>query len=180
MGELFNGTWRIDTGRSTVWDDETRQHVPDLVGEEIITLHTANGVQDYEVLYGDRPRIRMGYTSRFDDETWVPYLVRGIDFVDDESAVDDFKSRINAARGERERHFVVGQPYGLVRTIYVDEHTHYRVSKDPDTGRAQSMMLRSLSADGGSYVSTVLDTNGVCFRVRTFVRVPEGEGRVQS
>ena len=174
MAELFNGAWKIDPARSTVWDDQTKNHVPDLVGEEIITLRTVDGVQDYEVLYGDRPRITMGYTSTLDAPDWSPYLVRNVELEEEGATVEDFKRRINAAAGDRERHFVVGEPYGLVRTIYVDERTHYRVSKDPRTGSAQNMMLRRLSADGGTYVATVLDTQGICFRVRTFVRLSEG------
>ncbi|QIZ38020.1 hypothetical protein [Saccharopolyspora sp. ASAGF58] len=173
MSELFNGRWRIDAARSLVWDDATKEHVPDLVGDEIITLRVDRGVQDYEVLYGDSPVIRMGYTSRYDDPTWVPYLVRSIENTaerTDEEAVAEFKARIHAAQGERERHFVVGKPYGLVRTVYVDERSHYRVSKDPNTNRAQSVMLRRMAEDGDLYVSTVMDLDGVPFRIRTFVR----------
>jgi hypothetical protein len=173
MSELFNGTWRIDVERSKVWDDASQRYVPDEVGDELITLHVADGVQDYQVLYGDVPRITMGYTSRYDDAAWVPYLVRSIEVpepVDTEQSIEEFKRRINAADGHRERQFEVGRPYGLVRTIYVDERTHYRVSKDPVTDFAQSIMLRRLSADGLSYVATVVDLDGIPFRVRTFVR----------
>jgi hypothetical protein len=170
MSELFNGRWRIDTDRSAVWDDAAGKHVPDLVGDEVITLRIEDGVQDYEVLYGDYPRIRMGYTSRYDDTEWVPYLVREIGAGATDDDVAAFKARINADQGERERHFVVGKPYGLVRTVYVDELTHYRVSKDADSGAAQSIMMRRLSPDGQSYLSTVLDVHGIPFRIRWFVR----------
>jgi len=131
-------------------------------------------VQDYEVLYGDQPTIRMGYTSEYDAPEWVPYLVRGISGVNTgdslEDSVSGFKERIKAASGNREREFVLGKPYGLVRLIYVDEQTHYRVSKNPADGKAQSIMLRRLAADGQSYLATVLDTEGIVYRIRRFVR----------
>lgn len=173
MSTLFNGTWLIDVDRSTVWDDAKRRHVPDLVGDEVITLNVADGVQDYEVLYGSRPTVRMGYTSRYDDPTWVPYAVREVSGVPEDerdAAVAAFKTRIHAAQGDRERHFEVGRLYGLVRTVYVDERTHYRVSKSPEDGSAQSVMLRRMAEDGASYLATVLDVNGIVFRVRRFVR----------
>lgn len=61
---VFNGKWRIDIGRSKKWDSGAGIYVPDDVGEEIITMRIEGGVQDYEVLYGNDPVIRMGYTSR--------------------------------------------------------------------------------------------------------------------
>src|SRR5215212_4918013 len=75
---LFNGTWKIDISRSKKWDASRGAYVPDTVGEEIITLGIADGVQNYEVLYGDDPVIRMGYTSRYDAPEWVPYAVRSL------------------------------------------------------------------------------------------------------
>jgi hypothetical protein len=169
---LFNGTWKIELAECTVWDDAAKRHVPDEVGQEIITLRTAGGVQDYEVLYGDSPRIRMGYTARFDDPQWVPYAVREIISGSSETGSDiaAFKRRIKASEGERERNFEVGKPYGIVRLVYVDERTHYRVSKSPVDGAAQSIMLRRMAADGASYLATVLDIHGIVFRVRKFVR----------
>jgi len=173
MEKTFSGTWRIDASRSVVWDDATHAYVPDEVGEEIITLRIEDGVQDYEVLYGDRPTVRMGYTSRYDDPEWVPYLVREITGTgrgDTAEAVAEFKHRLRADRGQRERRFEIGKAYGLVRTVYVDERTHYRISKSADDGTAQSVMLRRLASDGGSYLATVLDTSGIVFRTRWFVR----------
>jgi hypothetical protein len=173
QNELFNGVWRIDPDRSKVWDDASSTYKPDLVGDEVITLKIHDGVQDYEVLYGENPVIVMGYTSRYDDSAWVPYLVRDLRYPGDRlpGSVEDFRDLINAADGSRKRRFEIGQPYGMIRTIYVDEHTHYRVSKSPDDGLAQSMMLRRMADHGQSYVATVLDVSGIVFRVRTFVRV---------
>lgn len=176
MSELFSGVWAIDVEASKVWDDATGSYVADAVGDEVITLTVADGVQDYEVLYGDRPAIRMGYTSRYDDPTWVEYLVRGIDYgtadpVQQQAEVEAFKTKIKAVDGERERRFEIGRAYGLVRTVYVDDRTHYRVSKSPEDGSAQSIMLRRMAEDGNSYLASVLTVDGVIYRVRRFVRV---------
>lgn len=172
MGEIFDGTWTLDIGASAVWDDETRKHVHDDVGQEIITIRTDGAVQDYEVIYGDRPCIRMGYTARFDDPAWSQYEVREItgSGADTEAQLADFKRRIKASEGERERHFVKGQSYGVVRLVYVDDLTHYRVSKSPQDGKAQSMMLRRMAPDGQSYVATVIDLHGIPYRIRKFLR----------
>ena len=170
---VFNGTWKIDIGRSKKWESSVGAYVPDEVGEEIITLKIADGVQEYEVLYGSDPVIRMGYTSRYDDAEWVPYAVREI--ISDPGrnqaeTVEEFRRRIGANEGPNARNFQVGKPYALVRTVYVDERTHYRIGKAED-GAPQNVMLRRLAEDGQSYVATVLDVDGVVHRVRTFVRV---------
>ena len=170
---VFNGAWKIDTARSKKWDSASGAYVPDEVGEEIITLRIADGIQDYEVLYGSDPVIRMGYTSRYDDSAWVPYAVREIITRSGQSqadAVAEFRRRIGANEGSNTRNFQVGKPYGLVRTVYVDERTHYRIGKAED-GAPQNVMLRRMAEDGQSYVATVLDVDGVVHRVRTFVRV---------
>lgn len=171
----FNGTWRIDLTRSLVWDHATSTYVPDEVGDEVIRLRIDGDVQDYEVLYGDDPVVRMGYTCRHDDPTWVPYEVREIAGSDPdlERAVAGLKRRIKAERGASERNFEVGRAYGLVRVVSVDDRTHYRLSKSPDDGSAQSVLMRRLSADGDSYLASVLDTDGVVFRTRWFVRTAE-------
>jgi hypothetical protein len=169
---VFNGTWKIDVARSKRWDAASEAYVPDEVGDEIITLRIKDGVQDYEVLYGNDPVIRMGYTSRYDDPEWVPYAVREIiarPDQDEARAVTEFRDRIGANAGPNARSFQVGRPYALVRTIYVDERTHYRVGKAED-GSPQNVMLRRMAEDGRSYVATVLDAEGVVHRVRTFIR----------
>ena len=153
MSALFNGTWRIDVGASTVWDDAAGRHVADEVGDEVITMRIEDGVQDYEVLYGENPTVRMGYRSRYDDPEWVPYLVRGItgqaDHSDDESLAA-FKRRIKASGGERERRFEVGRAYGLVRTILVDDRTHYRVRCCPKASRPRRCWRRCATAMPGA------------------------------
>ncbi|MDB5819383.1 MAG: hypothetical protein JWQ11_3023 [Rhizobacter sp.] len=172
MSERFDGTWAIDLAASRVWDDKLGRHVEDAVGQEAITITTRDNVQDYEVLYGDSPRIRMGYTARFDDPRWVSYSVREIASTASDVQADlaSFKQRIKASEGDRERFFEVGKSYGLVRLVYVDERTHYRVFKSPVDGKAQVMMLRRLAEDGQSYVATVLDVEGIVYRIRKFVR----------
>jgi hypothetical protein len=173
MSELFNGTWSIDVAHSKVWDDASGSYRPDEVGDETITLSIKGEVQDYEVLYGDKPKVRMGYTATYDSAEWVPYLVReisGVSAAEEDDSISEFKRRIKASDGQRERHFVVGKPYGMVRLVYVDPSTHYRVSRSGEDGSAQSIMLRRMAEDGQSYLATVLDINGIVYRVRKFVR----------
>lgn len=173
MTDIYNGRWTIDVAHSLVWDDTLERHVPDEVGEELITLKIADGIQDYEVLYGDHPKIRMGYTARYDAPDWVPYAVREVIVTsgDPDREVANFKSRIKASGGDRDRNFDVGQSYGLIRLVSVDERTHYRVSRNPKDGAAQSVMLRRMAEDGQSYLATVLDVDGIIYRIRKFVRV---------
>jgi len=175
MSELFDGTWRIDGAQSKVWDENAQAYVEDEVGDEVITMKILNDIQDYEVLYGDDPQITLGYSSRYDDSQWVPYLVRAIRHLGEgpvEDSISAFKNRIHAQEGtEARRQFEIGKAYAFVRTIYVDPRTHYRVARHPDGETAQAMMLRRMSEDGLSYVATVLDPNGVISRIRKFVRV---------
>lgn len=174
MSRDFNGTWTIDLENSTVWDAATGRHVRDEVGQEVITIRIEDGVQDYEVLYGDGPTFRMGYTSRYDDPTWVPYLVREITNIPEQGlqeSIESFRQRIHATGGNNYRQFEVGKPYGLVRTVYSDERTHYRLAKDPATGLALYVMPRRLAEDGQSYVATILNYDGIVSRVRRFVRL---------
>jgi hypothetical protein len=158
---VFNGTWKIDLARSRKWDAAAGAYIADEVGEEIITLRIENGVQDYEVLYG------------YDDTAWVPYAVREIIAApgqDQAASVAAFRDRIGANEaGPNARSFVVGKPYGLVRLVYVDERTHYRIGKAED-GSPQNVMLRRMQPDGRSYLATVLDAEGVVARIRWFVR----------
>lgn len=175
MSDLFQGTWSIDLKESLVWDDNLKKHVPDEIGEEVITITVKDGLQDYEVLYGDRPKIRMGYTAAYDGAEWVPYTVReilGASTREETAAeVEAFKKRIKASGGERERRFELGKPYALVRVICLDERTQYRISRDHVDGRAQNTVMRRMAPDGKSMVSTVVDVEGLVFRIRRFLRV---------
>jgi hypothetical protein len=170
---IFNGTWKIDIARSKKWDKASGRYIADAVGEEIITIRIAGDMQDYEVLYGDDPVIRMGYTARFDAPEWVPYAVRDIiakPGADPAEAAAAFRQRIGATEGSNARQFVVGKPYGMVRLVYVDERTHYRIGKAED-GTPQNAMMRRMAEDGQSYLSTVMDIDGVVHRIRPFIRV---------
>jgi hypothetical protein len=93
-------------------DSEAGIYAPDDVGEELITLRIEGGVQDYEVLYGNDPVIRMGYTSRYDDHGWVPYAVREIITRPDQDktrAVAQFRDRMVANEGANARNFSGGE-----------------------------------------------------------------------
>ena len=170
MPITFHGNWKIDATRSKVWDDKSGRYAPDEVGEELIRIRIHGDIQDYEVLLGDEPTIRMGYSCRYDDPAWMPYTVREILGVSEENSdamvagfVERTKSRVKDYR--------VGAVYGLVRSIYVDERTHYRLSKSTG-GVAEYVMLRRLAEDGQAYLATVLNADGIVARVRRFVRVP--------
>jgi hypothetical protein len=165
----FAGVWKIDVGRSTVWDPTTGSYVPDEVGDEIITIRLDGNVQDYEVLYGSNPTIVMGYISRYDDPDWVPYLVREVRGTSEAGLDADLagvRSRVKASAS-----FQPGSAYGLVRSVYVDERTHYRVTKNQETGLAEYVMMRRLSDDGQHYFATVLRPDGIINRTRHFNRV---------
>jgi hypothetical protein len=164
----FEGSWKIDAAGSTVWDEKAGKYAPDEVGEELIRIGIKDGVQDYEVLLGDNPTIRMGYTCRYDDTEWKPYTVReilGVAPQDAETAIAAFVERIKS----RVKDYRVGTVYGIVRCVYVDERTHYRLSKS-SAGVAEYSMLRRLAEDGESYTSTVLNADGVITRIRRFYR----------
>lgn len=170
---LFDGTWKIDLANARKWDTALQAYIPDAVGEEIITIRVADGVQTYEVLYGDDPVIRMGYTARFDAADWVPYAVREIiskPGIDPARAVAAFRQRIGADEASNARTFQVGKPYGLVRLVSVDERTHYRIGKAED-GSPQNVLLRRMAEDGKSYMTSLLDAEGVVSRIRPFLRV---------
>lgn len=170
MTVTFEGNWKIDASRSKVWDEKSGQYAADEVGEELIRIRIQNNVQDYEVLLGDNPTVRMGYTCRYDDPKWNPYTVRevlGVSPEKVEEALAAFVERIKS----RVKDYRVGTVYGLVRSVYVDERTHYRLSKSAN-GVAEYSMLRRLAEDGQSYTATVLNVEGTITRVRRFIRVP--------
>jgi len=89
-------------------------------------------------------------TSRHDDREWVPYAVRGIITRPDQDktrAVAQFRDRIVANEDANARNLQVGKPYALVRTVYVDERTHYRIGTAED-GTPQNVMLHRMAEDG--------------------------------
>jgi hypothetical protein len=174
VASKFDGVWQLDLEHAKVWDSASESYQPDLVGEEIITIRTDGDVQDYEVLYGSDPTIRMGYRARFDDVGWQPYLVREIitaPHVDQAEAIAEFRRRIKATDGLLRRDFVVGQPYGVMRLISGDEHTHYRLGRAIDSNRILHTMLRRLDDDGQAYVSSVFGVDGIVSRIRRFHRI---------
>lgn len=175
MAHPYDGVWDLDTGTSTMWDVETSGYVPEPVSFERITLRHDGDIQDYEVLYGDEPQIRMTYTARFDDTAWKPYAVQEISDVpeglSEEEAVARFREQLRApAEGLRRRNFTVGQNYAKVRLISVNERVHYRLTVQDDLS-PQTMLMRKLDEDGGAYTTYLMDPVGIVFRVRRFVRV---------
>jgi hypothetical protein len=173
MSDLFSGVWRIDVPGSSVWDEDSQAYVDDEVGEELIRIANHDGVQDYEVLYGDSPTIRIGYSSRYDSPEWVRYEIREIiaaAHTPVEEQVAEFKARVHAT-GIHDRNLVVGECYGEVRMISVDERNEYRLARSPKDGTPQSMILRAMEPDGDAYLASIMGPEGVVFRIRRFVRV---------
>lgn len=175
MSALFDGVWDIDSATSKMWDPDSGSYLPEPVGFERITLKHHGDVQEYEVLYGDSPMIRMGYTQRFDATEWQPYEVREITSLPsglgEAEAVDSFRARLGApAEGSRRRNFTVGQNYGMIRLVSVNDRVHYRLAVNADDGSPQSMLMRKLEDDGQAYITYLLDPEGVVFRIRRFVR----------
>ena len=166
MTHSFDGNWKIDLAASKVWDPVAGAHVPDRIGQELITIAIDGDVQNYEVLLGDRPTIRMGYVSRYDSKEWVPYSVREIIGAPGGEGMADFIQRTRQHKTD----FKVGDIYGMVRTIYVDARTHYRISKDAKTGRPEYVMIRRLDKDGQSYMATVIMNTGLVSVIRRFIR----------
>jgi hypothetical protein len=171
MQDPYNGTWTISLDESSVWDAASKSYVPDEVGEEVITFRIEDGVQEYEVLYGDSPRFRIGYTARYDAAEWVDYSVREIVATTDdlEEEIRSFKNRIRAS-GEASRQLEVGKPYGFVRLVYINPAMHYRISRNP-LGTGPSIILRNMSSDEKSYITHLMDASGVVYRIRKFIRV---------
>lgn len=166
MSISFEGKWQIDLSASQIWDAATNSYIPDQIGQELITITMDGDVQTYDVLLGDRPTIHMGYTSRFDSTEWVPYRVHEIIGAADDEDIAAFVSRTR----QRKTDFKVGDIYGMVRTIYVDDRTHYRLSKDATTGAAEYIMLRRLAEDGQSYNASVFRVDGTVAIKRRFIR----------
>jgi hypothetical protein len=176
MSALFDGVWDIDLEGSSMWDLEQQRYVPEPAGFERITLRHDGATQNYEVLYGDSPRIRMGYTQTFDSTDWAPYQVREIMEIPAGSDAADaalaFGERVGApAAGVRRRSFAIGSNYGMIRLISVNERVHYRLGVNADDGTPQSMLMRKLEEDGNAYITYLLDPEGIVYRIRRFVRV---------
>lgn len=175
MKHPYDGVWDLDTETSTMWDAETNSYVPEPISFERITLKHEANVQDYEVLYGDEPQIRMTYAARFDDAEWQPYAVREITSVPEaltaQEAVTTLRERLRAPEeGLRRRNFTVGQNYAKVRLVSIDDRVHYRITVQDDLS-PQTMLMRKLDEDGQAYTTYLMDPVGIVFRVRRFVRV---------
>jgi hypothetical protein len=170
MADPFHGTWKIDltSKDSRTWDANREAYVADSIGSEITTLNIKDGVQEYEVLYGEDPTLRMGYTCAYDSHEWVPYTVRGIEGVpehEQEQAAIRFRERTQSPYP-----FAIGKPIQFVRTIKVDERTHYRISKAVD-GNADFILMRRMDESKDSYIATLIDVSGRILIVRRFQRV---------
>ena len=149
----FEGFWEMDIERSRVRDEKTGEWVPEWLDGQTIELRHHDDVQSYkvEIQIDETLRTFMGYTCAFGQEEWVPYSVVGIDGPPDHELLKPNKT-LKAGTA-------LGEPVAWVKQVYVDPRTHYRVTKNLD-GTPQYVMLRRLSEDGQSLLSTVVDPDG--------------------
>lgn len=129
----FNGTWKINL-------EKTQQFTGEKPKYEVITLTVKDDIQDYKVDYeiGNNPRSKMGYTTKYNEIKWVPYM-----------------------------NYTTGQKNMDVMTIKVDDRTHYRVIRRND-GTSGGIMMRRMAEDLKSYVAIDLDVNGKTNYMRVF------------
>jgi hypothetical protein len=159
----FEGLWRMDRSQSLIHDKDAGGWKPEELEDQTIELRHEGAVQTYKIMIRfDADLVtHMGYTCAFGAPDWAPYTVLKIDG-------DPQDARLQPGdllkQGTR-----LGEPIALVKQIYVDPRTHYRITKNPD-GTAQYAMLRRLSEDGNTLVSTVLTAQGIPECAKYFVR----------
>lgn len=161
----FNGYWKIDLDRSRVWDTSSDAWVPDPVGREEIWIETDGDTHRYENVLRLNPSYRLGYTVRYGDNSWTPYMVL--------ETVDDAESRApNAATsGDTRRiELKVGEPLSLVSLVRIDASFHYRISKNLD-GTPGYVLQRRIEDGGRTFTSTVFTADGKLTLIKVFNRV---------
>lgn len=151
VSDPFDGRWRISAERS-------QHHGVAAPTHEVITFAIEGDLERYEVEYQvpGSPRMRMGYTTTYNDGKWAPYVL--LDADGDVSNVPGIGS------------LKVGDPLGEVMSLKVDERTRYRVARTLG-GDAQYILQRRLAEDGRSYDSTMLSVDGTIPLVRVFEKL---------
>ncbi|GLI28591.1 hypothetical protein ARHIZOSPH14_28330 [Agromyces rhizosphaerae] len=161
----FEGKWAIDLERSQVRDPETGEWVPEWLKDQDIEMRHDGDVQTYRgvVKPADDLTMYLGYTCAFSQSDWVPYAVVDIDGPADHPLLQP-NATLKAGT-------TLGEPIAWVKQVYVDERTHYRISRNLD-GTPQYVMLRRL-LDDGSVLSTVVDPDGVPTIRKYFTRIAD-------
>jgi hypothetical protein len=109
--------------------------------------------------------MHMGFSARFGENKWIPYAV----FKIDGDKNDPILKPNELLKGGVEE----GGKIADIQQFWVDERTHYRVTRNPD-GSAQYLMERRMAEDGNSYVAYVLDAEGRLSVSKAFERVADG------
>ena len=161
MSDLFNGAWKLNHERSKVWDSALERWIPDPVGREDV-VQIDGEVHDYENIVGLSPIYTIGYTARYNDTTWVPYMVRAIDNVPEETPETDMA-------GELGYTMKLGEPLSYVMLVRITDGYHYRISKNLD-GTPGYVMPRQMADDGQSFTTTVLWADGTVKMIKVFDR----------
>jgi hypothetical protein len=152
MSDPFNGRWKLNPALSKVWDRAAGRWVPDDIGREDLSFTIDGDIHEYENVVGLNPTYRMGYTARYSEKTWVPYILRTVD------------GDAPPAPG-----MTVGEPFAYVMLVKIDENFHYRISKKPD-GSPGYVMPRQMAPDGQSFVTSVYEADGTVTMIKVFDR----------
>ena len=149
----FEGVWEMDTTKSKIWDYDAGKWIPEPWLSQTITMQHFGNVMAY--WHKNEPAADifsyMGYQCAYNQADWVPYVL------------DRVEGDLSTPEGQKtwvEIHgYKMGKAVGMVKQIYIDPRSHYRLSLDMD-GAMNYTMLRRLSADGKTMVSHVYDPEG--------------------
>lgn len=149
----FEGVWEMDPNKSKRWDSEAGKWVPEPWVSNTITMQHFGNVMAYWHKNEAAPGIfsYMGYQCAYNQADWVPYI---LDRVEGDLSTPEGQKTWVAANG-----FRAGKPVGMIKHIYIDRRTHYRLSSGMD-GVMNYSALRRLSDDGQAWVSHVYDPEG--------------------
>jgi hypothetical protein len=140
--DLFNGTWKLNTARSTAkWQSHPQPKVaePQAQSFELITMSIANDTMDYKVEYAraNERHKKANYTAKYNDARWQD---------------------------------IHGDPDGAMSTLTLvkpNDRTHYWVTRGKD-GQFAGLVVRQMAEDGKSFTSVGLSDDGWVQYVRVF------------
>lgn len=160
----FEGVWEMDTTKSKIWNYETNEWVPEPWVSQTITMQHFGNVMAYWHKNEAAPGIfsYMGYQCAYNQAEWVPYILDRVE--GDLSTPEGQKTWVEIHK------YQAGKAVGLVKQIYIDERSHYRLSLDMD-GVMNYTMLRRLSIDGQMMVSHVYDPEGQPMIQKHFIKI---------
>lgn len=160
----FSGTWGMLLSESTIWDAATQAYIPEVLAGQEVTIRHEDDLQIYRIRVDitSELRVHMAYECRFGAHEWTPYRVVEIDGDPEDSHL---LPNDTLRQGMR-----LGEPIAWVKQVYVDPHTQYRITRNPD-GTAQYVMMRRLNEDLTRNVATVLHPDGIAHVDKVFARI---------